>query len=164
MSRAIITQADIDAGHPGGWTRQIVTADDVTHGPGHDRLHLWFEMSYAQYLTVPRSALQSMPDRWQGRMAALLEELDERIDWRPAVGCYYVSLAHDEPVYDERGRVRDEVCITLHDQLADYERGRRRLPLKPVTPLADRIRGRVAYWLFLLARPRFWLTKGAWNR
>jgi len=31
-------------------------------------LHNWFELTYAQYLTIPRSILQSMPVEWQRRM------------------------------------------------------------------------------------------------
>lgn len=57
-----------------------------------DRIHRWFELSYAQYLTVPRSVLRSMPDEWQDRFVTCLEELDETIDWRPKSGRYWVQL------------------------------------------------------------------------
>lgn len=82
-----------------------------------EAIHTWFELSYAQYLTIPRTALQTMPDEWQNRFVKCLEELDEKIDWRPHNGeCYYCFL---------RGRDgRFKV-----DPLGDYERGRRRLPL-----------------------------------
>jgi hypothetical protein len=80
-------------------------------------IHLWFELSYAQYLTIPRSVLQSMPAEWQKRFVQCLEELDELIDWRPKAGQYWVQLK------DERGRF-------LHDPLMDYERGRKQIPLK----------------------------------
>lgn len=79
-----------------------------------EAIHTWFELSYAQYLTVPRTALQSMPDEWQDKFVNLLNELDDRIDWRPTEGCYWVTLRGDD------GRIR-------RDPLADYERGRRRL-------------------------------------
>ena len=53
-------------------------------------VHAWFELSYAQYLTVPRTALQSMPIEWQERFVACLEELDKGLDWRPDGGdCYW---------------------------------------------------------------------------
>lgn len=81
----------------------------------HDPIHCWFELSYAQYLTIPRSVLQSMPKTWQARMVARLEELDATIDWRPREGRYWVELR------DARGRI-------CHDPLKDYERGRRRIP------------------------------------
>lgn len=82
-----------------------------------DAIHHWFELSYAQYLTIPRSALQSMPNEWQSEFVALLEELDETIDWRPKEGRYWVQLK------DKRGRY-------VADPLMDYERGRRRLERK----------------------------------
>ena len=47
---------------------------------GADALHLWFGLSYASFLTLPRSFLQAMPDEWQGRMAELLNEWDEHWD------------------------------------------------------------------------------------
>lgn len=77
-----------------------------------DRIHSWFGLTYAQYLTIPRSVLQSMPDEWQDRFVTCLEELDEAIDWRPSEGRYWVQLK------DARGRY-------VEDPLMDYDRGRR---------------------------------------
>jgi hypothetical protein len=93
--------------------------NDVNHVLAAKRfdepIHEWFELSYAQYLTVPRSVLQSMPKEWQDRFVKCLEELDEKIDWRPQEGCYWVKLK------DDKGRY-------MRDPLMDYERGRRRVP------------------------------------
>ena len=96
--------------------------EDSTYNPtsthlSPDAIHHWFELSYAQYLTIPRSALQSMPNEWQSEFVALLEELDEEIDWQPKEGRYWVQLK------DKRGRY-------VADPLMDYERGRRRLERK----------------------------------
>lgn len=77
-------------------------------------IHEWFELSYAQYLTIPRSVLQSMPTDWQAIFVALLEELDQTIEWRPSQGRYWVQLK------DSQGRY-------VADPLMDYERGRRRI-------------------------------------
>ncbi|EFC79182.1 hypothetical protein FrEUN1fDRAFT_7713, partial [Parafrankia sp. EUN1f] len=33
--------------------------------PESDTIHTWFGLSYSNYLVLPRSLLQSMPDRWQ---------------------------------------------------------------------------------------------------
>ncbi len=102
-------------------TQQVTTESAVSlalsHEVGDGSVHFWFELSYAQYLTIPRSVLQSMPHEWQRRFTKCLEELDAAIDWRPAEGQYWVSLK------DSRGRY-------MHDPLMDYERGRRRVPLK----------------------------------
>ncbi len=81
---------------------------------GHEPIHEWFELSYAQYLTIPRSVLQSMPAAWQARFVACLEELDATIDWRPPSGRYWVQLKNNEGRYQV-------------DPLMDYERGRRRI-------------------------------------
>lgn len=79
-----------------------------------DRIHNWFGLSYAQYLTIPRSVLQSMPDEWQERLVQCLQELDAAIDWRPPGGRYWVELR------DARGRI-------AADPFKDYQRGRRRV-------------------------------------
>ena len=47
---------------------------------GADALHLWFGLSYASFLTLPRSFMQAMPDDWQARMAELLNEWDMHWD------------------------------------------------------------------------------------
>lgn len=80
-------------------------------------VHLWFELTYAQYLTIPRSLLQSMPQEWQSRFVRCLEELDSAFDWRPEQGRYWVRLK------DDNGRF-------VQDPLMDYERGRRRIPMR----------------------------------
>ncbi|GAB3937532.1 hypothetical protein [Larkinella terrae] len=77
-------------------------------------IHNWFELTYAQYLTIPRSVLQSMPAEWQHRFVECLEQLDETIDWYPKQGRYWVSLKDDKGCY-------------VSDPLMDYDRGRRRI-------------------------------------
>ena len=84
---------------------------------GPDAIHEWFELTYAEYLTIPRSVLQSMPSEWQSEFVALLEVLDETIDWRPAAGRYWVTLR------DGQGRL-------VADPLRDYQRGRRHIEHK----------------------------------
>ena len=54
---------------------------------GYDRLWLWFGLSRAGWLTIPRVLLHEMPDEWQGRMAALLEEYEETFtNWPEGIG------------------------------------------------------------------------------
>jgi hypothetical protein len=53
---------------------------DKSNGPstvGHEALHDWFGLSYASWLTLPRSLMYVMPDDWQQRMAQLLNEFNE---------------------------------------------------------------------------------------
>ncbi len=89
-----------------------------------DAIHNFFELSYAQYLTVPRSVLQSMPDEWQERFVGLLGELDEWIDWLPE-GTQYRTRLH---VVNPESEGEDYWGEVLDDPLMDYERGRRRVP------------------------------------
>lgn len=87
-----------------------------------DPIHTWFELSYAQYLTIPRSVLQSMPLDWQAVFTHCLYELDE-YDWRPkGNSCYRVHLwqLDDDGDWD----------YVIDDPLEDYERGRRRVYLR----------------------------------
>jgi hypothetical protein len=70
----------------------------------------WFELSYAQYLTVPRLVMESMSYEWQKEMARLLQEMDDTFDWRPPEGRYWVRLR------DGHGRFCDA-------PLSDYRRG-----------------------------------------
>jgi hypothetical protein len=70
----------------------------------------WFELSYAQFLTVPRLVMESMPAVWQTQMAALLQEMDDTFDWRPTEGRYWVKLR------DRHGRFTDA-------PLDDYRHG-----------------------------------------
>lgn len=85
--------------------------------PESEPIHEWFELGYAQYLTIPRSVLQSMPEQWQKRFVECLEQLDAMIDWRPTEGRYWVQLKNAKGRYVE-------------DKFMDYERGRRRIPWK----------------------------------
>jgi len=78
---------------------------DFPHGA--DDLHGWFGLSYANYLTLPRSLMRSMPDEWQGRMAALLREMGEMFPGYQQEGTYIVQL-------------RDDAGWFVPDRLAPY--------------------------------------------
>jgi len=54
--------------------------DRVVMRAGYDRLWRWFGFSYASWLTMPRIMMHEMPDEWQDKMAALLEEWDNTWD------------------------------------------------------------------------------------
>lgn len=93
-------------------------------------IHTWFELSYAQYLTIPRSVLQSMPAAWQERFVTCLEELDESIDWRPEKGSYRCQLFSSKEKWNrDEQRFENVWDKELEDPLMDYERGRRRIEL-----------------------------------
>lgn len=49
-------------------------------------LHLWFGLSYASWLTLPRVLMQSMPEDWQRSMARLLNEYEDAFPNQPELG------------------------------------------------------------------------------
>ena len=73
----------------------INTMNEATENSFDEPINDWFELSYAQYLTVPRLVMQSMPVSWQYKIAALLQEMDETFNWRPEQGRYWVQLRDD---------------------------------------------------------------------
>jgi len=95
---------------------QVYAADDYSFDnipelqPVSSRMEHFWGLSYAQYLTVPRSAIQNMPRRWQDQLAHLMEEMDATLDWRPKESRYYCFLK------DSKGRY-------ARDPLAEYRHG-----------------------------------------
>lgn len=54
----------------------------MKHEDNEDRkdLHLWFGLSYAAFLVMPRVAMMQMPKEWKENMAELLNQYDETIN------------------------------------------------------------------------------------
>lgn len=93
------------------------------HEDYRDYIHDWFELTYAQYLVMPRSLMEAMPTRWQYDMAKLLEEFDHTFDWRPPTGRYWVQLK------DGNGRyVRDDFMEYRHPNYKAIEAARIKKP------------------------------------
>lgn len=46
----------------------------MNDGPGYEAMWGYFGLSRASWLVLPRVLVHGMPDEWQGRMAALLDE------------------------------------------------------------------------------------------
>ncbi len=81
-------------------------------------IHDWFGLTYANYLVLQRSILQSAPVVWQKKFVKLLDELQEMTsELKDLPGKYVVQIR------DERGRFTT-------DYYADYDRGRRIIVLK----------------------------------
>jgi len=91
-------------------------------------VHDWFGLTYANYLVLPRSLLQSMPEAWQARFVACLDELREEFSHVEHPG-YVVSAV------DKRGRF-------IRDPVPHYNRGRTRVDglsaLKPAALAASK--------------------------
>ena len=91
------------------------------------KIHDWFGLSYAQYLTIPRSIMEAMPTEWQLQFTKLLEELDDTYDWRPE-GQYRCTLHNPDYDYKEEFNHNDEAEFdderfwgpSIHDPLESY--------------------------------------------
>lgn len=80
-----------------------------------ESLHEWFGLSYASWLTIPRSVLQSMPAEWQHRFLMCLEEMDTQC----------ADHGVDLPATRVLGAHRGYAPVVK--DLGEYQRGRRRL-------------------------------------
>ena len=78
-------------------------------------IHGFFELSYASYLAIPRSILQSMPAQWQHEFTALLEVLQD-------------NYSGYDMEYTVHARNKGKF---ISDPLRNYERGRRYVEPKP---------------------------------
>ncbi|MFF3928195.1 hypothetical protein [Streptomyces hirsutus] len=63
-----------------------------------DAIHKHFGLTYANYLVLPRTLLQSMPDAWQTRFVALLDEMTEAFEHVPQAEAYKVEAAEEHTV------------------------------------------------------------------
>lgn len=79
---------------------------------GSEPINDWFELTYAQFLTIPRIFLKAMPLEWQRRMVECLSELDATFDWQPKEARFWVTLRGDDGRY-----------VPLDPSLCDYRRG-----------------------------------------
>lgn len=89
---------------------------DRWYGPEpHIDIHTWFSLSYASYLVLNRSLLQSMPIEWQWRFVGCLTEMEEHFGeamWGPT---YKVQAVDDD------GK-------RIPDPIPHYNRGRTFIP------------------------------------
>lgn len=82
----------------------------------HEAVHRWFELTYANYLVMPRSVLQSMPDEWQAKFVKLMEEAFEMFGGLPW------------PDYTVQARQGGRF---IKDPIPHYNRGRTRIEPTP---------------------------------
>lgn len=114
-------------------------------------VHTWFGLTYANYLALPRSLMQSMPVAWQERMVAVLEELHDAYAHIEHAEAYIVEPARESTYgyldqddlrrlgvhrseendgvryFDARGHEHgeyDRVLVPADDPVPHYNRGR----------------------------------------
>jgi hypothetical protein len=84
----------------------------------NEPIHMWFNLSYSNYLCLPRSVLQSTPVEWQRRFVQCLEELSEMIE-----GLEDFPSSYKVQAQDGDGKF-------AHDPYSNYDRGRRKVELR----------------------------------
>lgn len=90
-------------------------------------VHEFFGLTYASYLVVPRSVLQSMPPEWQEKLVSLLKEAEARMDRRYGFGKWGVEWPLGYVVMLRHNGTGKLVSPAKADPLNDYDRGRRNL-------------------------------------
>lgn len=91
-------------------------------------IHGWFGLTYASYLVLPRSVLQSLPQSLQRQLVEALEAIADHLDAAiiPIAGTYHVQLR------DSKGRF-------IADPLRVYERGRRQVTKRDLLEMAEHL-------------------------
>lgn len=77
-----------------------------------EAIHRHFGLSYANYLVLPRTLLQSMPDEWQARFVDLLKTLEEAFEHVPQAEAYKVEAATEHIVNEMGHDLLEEAGIT----------------------------------------------------
>jgi hypothetical protein len=75
-------------------------------------VHRYFGASYSNYLVVPRTLLQSMPDWWQAAFVCLLDHKDELFGHVPQAQAYEVTAATERVVSELGPELLAEAGIT----------------------------------------------------
>jgi hypothetical protein len=88
-------------------------------GIEHDAIHKHFGLSYANYLVIPRTLLQSMPDAWQTQFVALLKALEDAFAHVPQADVYDVTAGKEDLLRDmtESELFQAGVEVTGDDEL-----------------------------------------------
>ncbi|MFD9444985.1 hypothetical protein [Streptomyces sp. NPDC060001] len=78
----------------------------------HDAIHNHFGLTYANYLVIPRTLLQSMDDEWQTQFVALLDKLDNAFAHIERAEGYKVEAATEHEVTDLDEEQQRQLGIT----------------------------------------------------
>lgn len=89
---------------------------------GYEQLWGYFGLSYSSWVTMPRSLMHEMPDDWQAKMAALLEEWDNAWDTHDLPSPYVIAKREDGrftswPSWVNQYRHPDRESIAKHSRL-----------------------------------------------
>lgn len=114
----------VDMGAPGSLEAlaeaEIAAGRFIARPVETEMIHGWFGLTYANYLVLNRSLLQSMPDSWQARFVGCLEELRDA----------YSHLDHPDTDRAYNVTVRSASGRFRGDPIPHYNRGRTRVALR----------------------------------
>lgn len=88
-------------------------------------VHGFFELSYSNYLVIPRSILQEMPIEWQERFVTYLRELREAFQGPELDVTYCIHIDSSDEGCDHEAE-QDPLAYYRHPDEAVIERLRRR--------------------------------------
>lgn len=97
----------------------MTDATEVDAVPEVDAVHGMFGLSYANYLVLHRTLLQSMPDAWQNRFVALLNEYEQAFAHVEKPDAYEVTPGTDCYVNELTDRQLGQLGITKNEVVAD---------------------------------------------
>lgn len=84
----------------------------ATSNPTDGPVHLWFSLSYSNYLVLPRALMQSMPIEWQERVTACLDEMHDAFQHVPQAEAYKVEAATEHIVNEMTAEQLEAAGIT----------------------------------------------------
>lgn len=76
-------------------------------------IHTSFGLSYANYLVLPRTLLQSMPEEWQAKFVALVNELYSAFRHVEQAQCYDVTPGVEREIGELTEAERAKLGITV---------------------------------------------------
>ena len=98
----------------------------------NEAIHGWFGLTYAAYLVIPRSVLQSLPGPLQRQLVDALDAIEAHIS--PADAPVDLDTHYTVHLRDYRNRF-------VGDPLRDYDRGRRRVTADDLRLMCEETRG-----------------------
>ncbi|WP_399559506.1 hypothetical protein OIA45_48770 (plasmid) [Streptomyces chartreusis] len=88
-----------------------------------EAIHLHFSLSYSTHMVLPRTLLQSMPDEWQARFVALVDEFHEAFRHVPQPEGYKVQAAKEYIVEEMTSDQLYAAGIEVENDDTDYGPG-----------------------------------------
>lgn len=98
VRNAPLVGADIDPGTAAALLAEVRRLRAAEPDP--EAIHCHFGLTYANYLVLPRTLLQSMDDKWQTRFVALLRRFNEAFTHVPQADGYKVDAAVEREISD----------------------------------------------------------------